>query len=414
MRIFSESSLARTLGRALELPTCNPLRLRGDSRHLRTVPQSFASKQGCLPIGLRQGRLLVAAADPCDAVLQDDLSAMTGLPVDFAVATRSSILRAIKQWYDDSTASTACKIKTPDTSAAGLSISVISNKGGVGKTHAAINLAYSFDKACKRTLLIDGDTGNANLTQKLGLFPFHTLTDYFEKNVEFEDTIQATKHGFEVVPGRTSEGRMNNMKYFQRLRLLKAFHDIKNQFDCVIYDLGAGVSQQVLDFALNADQLVVVTTPRDLVAGYACLKLAFLRHAELEKRRTAKDEDYRPRSDFSPAIVINQCGTIDDAKTSFGRLIEASRQLEHARLEELEGFSISPFFLGALQFDPDGFVASERARQPYLSLYDDRPNGHYFRLLARNLFQTGAQSTARASTLSGCPEPNGNGRWETE
>ncbi|MDP7255130.1 MAG: hypothetical protein QGF00_36380, partial [Planctomycetota bacterium] len=138
MRIFSESSLARTLGRALELPTCNPLRLRGDSRHLRTVPQSFASKQGCLPIGLRQGRLLVAAADPCDAELQDDLSAMTGLPVDFAVATRSSILRAIKQWYDDSTASAAGEIKTPDTSAAGLSISVISNKGGVGKTHAAI------------------------------------------------------------------------------------------------------------------------------------------------------------------------------------------------------------------------------------------------------------------------------------
>ena len=42
-------------------------------------------------------------------------------------------------------------------------IAVASGKGGVGKTFMAITLASAFAQAGKRTLLVDGDLGLANV-----------------------------------------------------------------------------------------------------------------------------------------------------------------------------------------------------------------------------------------------------------
>ena len=50
-------------------------------------------------------------------------------------------------------------------------IAVASGKGGVGKTFMAITLASAFAQAGKRTLLVDGDLGLANVDVQLGIAP---------------------------------------------------------------------------------------------------------------------------------------------------------------------------------------------------------------------------------------------------
>ena len=50
-------------------------------------------------------------------------------------------------------------------------IAVGSGKGGVGKTFMSITLASAMAQAGKRTLLVDGDLGLANVDVQLGIAP---------------------------------------------------------------------------------------------------------------------------------------------------------------------------------------------------------------------------------------------------
>jgi flagellar biosynthesis protein FlhG len=52
-----------------------------------------------------------------------------------------------------------------------LSVSVVSGKGGVGKTNLALNLGYALHKAGYSSILMDCDVGLANLDVLLGLAP---------------------------------------------------------------------------------------------------------------------------------------------------------------------------------------------------------------------------------------------------
>jgi flagellar biosynthesis protein FlhG len=53
-------------------------------------------------------------------------------------------------------------------------IAVASGKGGVGKTWLSTTLAACFAKMGRRTLLVDGDLGLANVDVQLGIAPKRT------------------------------------------------------------------------------------------------------------------------------------------------------------------------------------------------------------------------------------------------
>ncbi len=50
-------------------------------------------------------------------------------------------------------------------------ISVTSGKGGVGKTHLVVNLAYALRRCGLRVMIVDADLGLANVDVLLGLTP---------------------------------------------------------------------------------------------------------------------------------------------------------------------------------------------------------------------------------------------------
>ena len=85
-------------------------------------------------------------------------------------------------------------------------ISIVSGKGGVGKTVTALNVGLALGKMKHNTTIVDADITASNLALHLGLtwFPV-TLQDVLSGTAEIKDAIYDT-HGIKIVPSSLYTG----------------------------------------------------------------------------------------------------------------------------------------------------------------------------------------------------------------
>jgi septum site-determining protein MinD len=138
-------------------------------------------------------------------------------------------------------------------------ISVLSGKGGVGKTTLVSNLGASLVKRGKNVIILDGNVTTPNLSLHLGI-PFYpvTLHDVLNKKAPIEAAIYNHESGLRIIPASLSYEAVKDidMDKFQAT-LLK----LLGKADIVIVDAAAGLGREALAAINVADDLIVVTNP---------------------------------------------------------------------------------------------------------------------------------------------------------
>jgi flagellar biosynthesis protein FlhG len=157
-----------------------------------------------------------------------------------------------------------------------LIVSVTSGKGGVGKTFISINLATTLAKRGKKVLVVDCDLGLANIDIMLGMNPQLTLQDVIFGKLELKDVIIPTKGGFDLIPSSSGVREMAQL-LFEKIELIKTMILSFTDYDLILLDTGAGISEVVLQFNLLASKNLVIIN-RELTCltdAYSMIKVMF-------------------------------------------------------------------------------------------------------------------------------------------
>lgn len=159
-------------------------------------------------------------------------------------------------------------------------IAVTGGKGGTGKTSVAVNLATAFAQSGRKTMLLDGDLGLANVDVLLGLTPRYTLEQVLKGERELEDIILETSSGVRVVPGSSGVAKMAALSATEQAGIVQAFSTLPGPLDVLIVDTAAGISELVLQFCQAVQQVLVVLRdePTSLTDTYALIKVLSRNH----------------------------------------------------------------------------------------------------------------------------------------
>ena len=150
-------------------------------------------------------------------------------------------------------------------------LSILSGKGGVGKSNIAAALSFALADFGKRVVLIDADLGMANLDILCGVdnarYNISHLIDgsrtLNEILVHFRTSQRATSQNGAValLPGGVGLKNIADLDDNDMERLFERLSGIEAMSDYLIMDAGAGIHKGVLSFAYASEMTILVTTP---------------------------------------------------------------------------------------------------------------------------------------------------------
>lgn len=145
----------------------------------------------------------------------------------------------------------------------GKTIAIANQKGGVGKTTTAINLAASLAAFEFKTLLIDADP-QANSTSGLGFNPKEVKNSIYECMVglsSVQDSILPTEVPFlDIIPSHIdlvgAEIEMINLNNRER-KMKDALETVKDSYDFIIMDCSPSLGLITINSLTAADSVII-------------------------------------------------------------------------------------------------------------------------------------------------------------
>lgn len=241
-------------------------------------------------------------------------------------------------------------------------VAITSGKGGVGKTAVVANIAIALAKQGKKILVIDADLGLANIDVVLGLSPEYNLNHFFKGERSLEEIMVEGPCGIKVLPAGSGVQQYTRLDGQLKMRFIEAIDNLHENFDLVLIDTEAGISDNVTYFTVAAQDILVITTPEPtaITDAYALMKLLSSQYHQ---------------KDF--LLCVNSVQNGSEGLDVFEKLTMVSGRY----------LDISIDYLGAVPYDRKMHEAV-RAQQVIQDLYPDHKVSKAFCRLADSLIET--------------------------
>jgi len=240
-------------------------------------------------------------------------------------------------------------------------IAVSGGKGGVGKTNVSLNTSIALGQLGKRVLVLDADLGLANVDVMLGLRVQRNLSHVLSGECELDDIIIEGPAGIKIIPASSGTQSMVDLTPAEHAGLIRAFSDMKTQFDVLVVDTAAGISDMVLSFARAAQDvlLVVCDEPTSITDCYALMKLLSRDHGV-----------------FKFKVVANMVRSPKEGQQLFAKLSKVSDRFLDVALD----------LVGVVPFD-ENIRKSVRKQQAIVEAFPESPAAKAFKSLAKKIDQ---------------------------
>lgn len=238
-------------------------------------------------------------------------------------------------------------------------IAVSGGKGGVGKTNVSLNTSVALAQMGKRVLVLDADLGLANVDVMLGLRVQRNLSHVLSGECELDDIIIEGPAGVKIIPATSGTQSMVDLSPAEHAGLIRAFSDMQTQFDFLVIDTAAGISDMVLSFARAAQDvmLVVCDEPTSITDCYALMKLL------------SRDHDV-----FKFKVIANMVRSAKEGQHLFSKLTKVSDRFLDVALE----------LVGVIPFD-ENIRKSVRKQKVIVEAFPESPAAVAFKMLAKNI-----------------------------
>ncbi len=204
-------------------------------------------------------------------------------------------------------------------------LSLVSAKGGVGKSVLGANLAHLLSKEGYKTLLIDLNLGLGNQDILLGVNPKYNLLHYLKDQVNFEQISIEITPTLQLLPIDNGD-EIFTFSHGEIISRILNEEKVK-EFEYIILDLPCDISPQMSHFFKISDLFWLVSepTPPAITNAYTFLKLAQQFQAPI-------------------ALIFNKIRNEQEAKVLF----EKMEALAHKHLT----LSCDLFLAGSIPSDP--------------------------------------------------------------
>lgn len=247
-------------------------------------------------------------------------------------------------------------------------IAVTGGKGGVGKTNVSLNMAVAMAQQGQRVLVLDADLGLANVDVMLGLRVRRNIAHVLAGECELNNILVPGPAGIKVVPATSGTRSMVELSAAEHAGLIRAFSTLQDEFDVLIVDTAAGISDMVLSFARASQDVVLVVCdePTSITDAYALIKVLSREH-----------------NVFRFKVVANMVRTMREGQVLYNKLTKVTDRFLDVALE-----------LAAIVPYDDNLRKAIRRQQVIVEAAPKSPSALAFKALAHRAARWPVQSQA--------------------
>ena len=198
-------------------------------------------------------------------------------------------------------------------------ITVTSGKGGVGKSSFSLNFAIALSKRGKKVLLVDMDFGLANIDVMLGVTTKYDLLNVIRDHKDIREVIEVGLAGVRFISGGSGMYELIKLNTPQLTRIMNNLFKLGDIVDTIIFDTGAGISDNILRLVCASHETILVATPEptSVMDAYAVVKIVSKQNVNADIR-----------------LVINRAESEKEALAAMAGFIRIAEKYTNMRIKE--------------------------------------------------------------------------------